>query len=74
MSNPSPLFSTIEYFRNHHFNRCMRNWNKYVDYTGDASEEMMAEWEEILLKDFLNHAREWLNKNKNMVHWKSGLE
>ena len=52
----------------------MRNWNKYVDYTGDASEEMMAEWEEILLKDFLNHAREWLNKNKNMVHWKSGLE
>jgi len=41
----------------------MNNWNKYEQYIGTDTDEMMAEWEEWLLKDFLDGAREWLKKN-----------
>jgi hypothetical protein len=76
MSNPSPLFSNIDYYRNRQFQRLMRNWNKYIMYSGDEvhNEELMFEWEELLLKDFLKHSREWLDKCKEDTFWREGLE
>ena len=35
------------------------------------SDDMMSEWEEWLLKDFLDGAKEWLKKNNG---WAVGLE
>ncbi len=35
------------------------------------SDDMMSEWEEWLLKDFLDGSREWLKKNS---FWAVGLE
>jgi len=38
------------------------------------SDAMMFEWEEWLLKDFLDGSKEWLNNNKNSKIWRFGLE
>lgn len=45
-------------------------------YSGDEvhNEELMFEWEELLLKDFLKHSREWLDKCKDDTFWREGLE
>ena len=58
----------MNYYKDPHFQRCMRNWNKYMTYEGDevSNTELMFEWEELCLKDFLKSAREWLWNNK---HW-----
>ena len=63
------IFSSIDYYKNHDFQRLQRNWNKYLTYEGDevSNQELMFEWEECCLKDFLKGAREWLCNNK---HWK----
>lgn len=54
----------------------MRNWNKYIEYCGPevGNEELMFEWEEVLLKDFLKHSREWLNRCGEQIFWRVGLE
>jgi len=62
------------YFENYNFIRLQRNWNKYIQYQGEDTEEMMMEWEEWLLKDFLSGAREWLANNYNSDIWRFGLE
>jgi len=67
------FFSSPNYYKDLHFQRCMRNWNKFLE-TDVIDDDELAEWEEVLLKDFLQHSREWLNRNKDMVHWKLGLE
>lgn len=73
--NSLPLFfSSPIYYENYNFVRLMRNWNKYEEYIGEDTEEMMAEWEEWLLRDFLDGAREWLGKNTNSKIWRFGLE
>lgn len=51
----------------------MRNWHIYIQSDGE-SDELLAEWEEVCLKDFLQHGKEWLNENKNSVIWRFGLE
>lgn len=62
--NPLPLFfSSAEYYKNDHFIRCMRNWNKYLE-SNEQDEMILAEWEEILLKDFLKHSLETLHNTK----------
>ena len=72
MPNLSTFFS-IGYYKNYNFQRLMRNWNLYLQ-SDEPSEEVLTEWEEFLLKDFLEGAREWLKRNKDMIHWKMGLE
>lgn len=71
--NPSLFFSSYDYYKNPHFQRCMRNWNTYLNST-EADDQVLAEWEEVCMKDFLDHAREWWNRNKEMIHWRVGLE
>ena len=73
MPNPSLFFSSPNYYKNPHFQRCMRNWNMYLN-TEENDDDVLAEWEEILYKDFLQHSKEWLHNNYNMIHWKVGLE
>jgi len=51
----------------------MRNWNKYME-SDEQDEDILAEWEEVLLKDFDRGAYEWLVANYDMIHWKVGLE
>ena len=65
-----PIFSNIDYYKDYNFQRLMRNWNNYITYEGDevSNTELMFEWEEVCLKDFLKGAREWLWNNK---HWSS---
>ena len=59
MPNTPVFFSSADYYKDYDFTRLMRNWNKYMEYTG-GDDDVMAEWEEILLKDFLNAAKNWL--------------
>ena len=73
LSNPAPLFSSPDYFRNYHFQRCLKNWNKYLE-SDENNDEILAEWEELLLKDFLKHSREWLDRNEDQIFWRVGLE
>ena len=64
------LFSSTDYFKDYNFVRLMRNWNKYLtyeDYNSNEPEQMMAEWEEWLLKDFYEGATQWLKKNPNSL-------
>ena len=48
----------------------MRNWNIYLE-SQESNEMILVEWEEVLLKDFLQHARECLKDNPI---WGKGLE
>ena len=66
------LFSSIDYFKNAQFQRLMRNWNKYMDFEGDETDEIMAQWEETLLGDFLVEATIW--KESHSITWGKGLE
>ena len=71
--NPLPLFySSPNYYENHHFIRCMRNWNLYLE-SSECDEDILAEWEEVLLKDFLCHSRDWLDNNRDDVFWREDL-
>jgi len=53
----------------------MRNWNKYMDYDGDDvdSDDIMAEWEETLIRDFLQASIEWLENNRTLTYWRKDL-
>lgn len=68
-------FSSIDYYKNHDFIRLMRNWNKYMDYDGDDvdSDDIMAEWEETLIRDFLQASIEWLENNRTLTYWRKDL-
>jgi hypothetical protein len=67
------LFSNADYFLNSKFIECLRNWNKYLN-SDESSIELLYEWEEVLLKDFLKYSREWLKHNYNNDEWKEKLE
>jgi hypothetical protein len=54
-----PIFSNIDYYKNKTFQRLMREWNTYLE-ADIESDELAAEWEEQILKDFLDGARFWL--------------
>ena len=66
------IFSNYNYFKNAQFQRLMRNWNKYMDFEGDETDEIMAQWEETLLGDFLVEATIW--KESHSITWGKGLE
>lgn len=51
----------------------MRNWNTYLK-SDEGSDDILAEWEEVLLKDFLQYSREWLRDNEESDAWRLGLE
>ena len=70
MASLSSLFSSYDYYEDYNFQRLLRNWNLYMESEGE-SDAMMAEWEEWILKDFLDGAKEWLKKNS---FWAVGLE
>jgi hypothetical protein len=77
MSNPEPIFSNIDYYRNRQFQKLMRSWNEYIMYSGKevTNEDLMWEWEETLLKDFLKESKKWLWKNMaGNTFWRVGLE
>jgi hypothetical protein len=72
--NPLPLFfSSPDYYKNIHFIRCLRNWNKYLE-SDEPNEDILAEWEEVCLKDFRQHATEWLKENENDIFWRVDLK
>jgi hypothetical protein len=51
----------------------MRNWNIYLNSDED-NEDVLTEWEEVLIKDFLQHSKEWLAENRDDIFWRLGLE
>lgn len=53
------IFSNIDYYKNEHFVNLMRNWNRYIQ-SDEKDEDVLAEWEEIIMKDFRVAAKEWL--------------
>ena len=65
------LFSNYNYFKNPQFQRLMRNWNIYL-HSNEAQEEVLSEWEETLLFDFLVEATAW--KDSHNITWGRGLE
>ncbi|MEK9897067.1 MAG: hypothetical protein VW518_11700 [Burkholderiaceae bacterium] len=69
------LFSNIEYYRNNTFVELMRKWNSYMTYEGEdvEDEDLMFEWEELLLKDILFESKKWLKENRNKVGWRKDL-
>jgi len=66
------MASDDSYYKNDHFIRLLRNWNLYLE-SDENNEVILAEWEEILLKDFLKHSKEWLDINRNKTFWKKEL-
>jgi hypothetical protein len=68
------IFSSPEYYKNYNFVRLLRNWNTYLN-SDEPREQVLVEWEEILLIDFLESSKEWLYSNRSgNVFWKVGLE
>ena len=63
----SDTFSNMDYYKDPHFQRCMRNWNLYQE-TEEVNIELLFEWEEVLYKDFYKHALEVDGD------WRGGLE
>jgi len=61
MTSFAPLFSNHDYYKDLHFQRCMRNWNKYLA-SDEEDDDTLATWEELLLGDFREHANESLKK------------
>jgi len=53
------IFSNADYYKNEHFINLMRNWNRYIQ-SDEKDEDILAEWEEIIMKDFRVAAKEWL--------------
>lgn len=53
----------------------MRKWNSYMTYEGEdvEDEDLMFEWEELLLKDILFESKKWLKENRNKVWWRKDL-
>ena len=72
MANPSPLFSQPDYYLNETFQALMRQWNTYIN-SEETDDEILAEWEEIIIKDFRRYANEWLKENKNKSAWRKDL-
>lgn len=68
------IFSSYNYYENSEFVRLMRNWNKYLEYEGDDvdNDDLMAEWEELCIKDFRDAANIWYSQHS--ISWGSGLE
>lgn len=64
----SQLFSNVDYYKNPYFQKCKRNWDIYLE-SDESDELVLVEWEEVLLKDFLKHAKESYEGN-----WRKGLE
>jgi len=68
-----PIFSNMDYYKNLHFQRCMRNWNIYLQ-SNEQDDEVLTEWEELLLKDFYQYSLEWFKLNKNNTFWRKELK
>ena len=67
------LFSNADYYKNEKFIECLRNWNTYLN-SDESNLELLYEWEEVLLKDFLKYSKEWFHDNYNNDEWKEKLE
>jgi len=65
------LFSNYDYFKNTQFQRLMRHWNTYL-HSDEESDDVLVEWEETLLFDFLVEATAW--KDSHNITWGKGLE
>ena len=50
----------------------MRNWNLYLE-SSECDADILAEWEEVLLKDFLCHSKDWLDNNRDDTYWREDL-
>jgi len=51
----------------------MRNWNIYLQ-SNEQDDEVLTEWEELLLKDFYQYSLEWFKLNKNNTFWRKELK
>ena len=69
----STLFSNFDYYKNGVFQYLMLNFNRYVDYDGDASKQIMDRWSEDLKKDFYKFSNQWRLANKNKTEWRKDL-
>ena len=81
--NPSPLFSSYDYYTNHAFQHCHRNWERYAGAFSQVVLEgetevmnfvVLNEWREILMRDWYEYAKEWWFKNRNENKWRVNLE
>ena len=61
MDNPSLFFSntSYDYLKDNKFIELLRNWNMYLQ-SNEKDDDVLAMWEELLLKDFRLYANIWL--------------
>tara|TARA_R110002020_G_scaffold42971_4_gene125327 strand:+ start:995 stop:1216 length:222 start_codon:yes stop_codon:yes gene_type:complete len=72
MPNSTPIFSKKDYLINDEFNKLIVRWYMYM--TADENdEELLTQWEEIILQDFRRYALDWLKKNKRKTWWRKDL-
>lgn len=64
-------FSLDYFIDNFDYMRCLDNWNRYLS-SDEQNEDILAEWKETLLNDFLQGARKYLVDN--YFTWGAGLE
>ena len=72
MGNPSLIFSNPDYYLNETFVKLLREWNRYLQ-SDEQNEDVLAQWEELKLKDFRTEANKWRKENKRKTKWRKDL-
>lgn len=72
MGNPSLIFSNPDYYLNETFVKLLREWNRYLQ-SDEQNEDVLAQWEELILKDFRTEANKWRKENKQKTKWRKDL-
>jgi len=67
-----PFFSNPDYLLNDNFIGLMRRWHTYLD-ADDLDDDTMAQWEELLLKDFRIEGKKCLKKMWRTTKWRKHL-
>jgi|8_EtaG_2_1085327.scaffolds.fasta_scaffold425608_2 hypothetical protein len=67
-----PIFSNADYWKDPVFQHLMLKWNVYMQ-SDESDDDLLSEWEELLIKDFRLKARLWLKTNKRKTKWLENL-
>ena len=62
-SDSLPFFSNPDYWKNPEFQKLMLKWNVYMQ-SDEEDDDVLAQWEELIMKDWKRGATRWLNENK----------
>ena len=71
-SDSLPFFSNPDYWKNPEFQKLMLKWNVYMQ-SDEEDDDDVAQWEELIMKDWKRGATRWLNENKRKTKWLNEL-